>query len=143
MPHLDFSTFAGQIFWFAVSFVVLYQIVSRTVLPTIGGVLEDRGKHIASDLEKAETATNEAESVEETYKKSLAESSERARNLIEESSKKAKEKLDAKRLDLAKKLDEKIKKAEVEISKINKESEEVVEKISAELAKEIANKIAA
>jgi F-type H+-transporting ATPase subunit b len=143
MPHLDFGTYAGQLFWLAICFVSLYFIVARSVLPKIGGVLEVRGNKIASDLEGADKANNEAGTIETKYQKSLAETSERARNLIEESSKKAKEKLEAKRLDLASKLDEKIKKAEAQVAKIETESQAAVADITAQLAREISAKIAA
>lgn len=143
MPHLDFGTFAGQLFWLAISFVTLYIVVARSVLPKIGGVLEDRGNKIGADLEGAEKANSEAAVIEAKYRKNLAETSEKARNLIDESSKKAKDKLDAKRAELTSKLEDKIKKAEVEIAKIEADSKSAVEEISAQLAKEISAKIAA
>ncbi len=143
MPHLDFSTFAGQVFWLAVTFAALYFVVSRSILPRIGGVVEDRGKHIADDLERAENLNDEAETVEKKYQHELAESSERARALLDESSRKAKEKLESKRHDLVAKLEQKVKKAEAEIAKLEKQYAKLVEDVSGELAEEIAEKIAA
>lgn len=143
MPHLDFGTFAGQLFWLTICFVSLYVIVARNVLPKIGGVLETRGNKIAADLEGAEKSNSEAALIETKYHKTLAETSEKARNLIDESSKKAKEKLDAKRAELAAKLEEKIKKAEVKIAQIEIDSKSAVEEISAQLARQISAKIAA
>lgn len=141
MPQLDFATFPGQLFWLAVSFVILYILASRIMLPKIADVVEARAKYIADDIDKAETLTNQAEQAEKNAAKILAESSDKARNLIAESSSKAKAKMDTKRAELSEKLEQKIKKAEIEITKIEKQSIEVVDAVSAELSVEIANKI--
>lgn len=141
MPQLDFATYLGQIFWLAISFVVLYTLVARLILPSIASVVETRAKHIADDLDKAEGFKDQAEDADGKANKILAQSSEKARGLIAESSSKAKAKMEAKRQELAGKLDQKIKKAEAEIAKIEKESASVVEAVSKELANEIAQKI--
>ena len=141
MPHLQFSTFAGQIFWLVLFFTLLYIIVARVILPTISGVVEARGKVVSNDLADAETAKNAAEVTQKKYDKLLAENSEKARKLIDDSSAKAKAALEAKRSELSKKLDEKMKKAEKDIAKLNVEAEEVVAAVSEELAKNIVQKI--
>mgnify|MGYP000712233075 CR=1 FL=1 len=141
MPQLDFATYTGQLFWLAISFVVLYTLVSRLILPSIADVVEVRAKHIADDLDKAESLKDQAESAETKAQKILAESTGKARGLIAESAGKAKSKIEAKRAELATKLEQKIKKAESEIAKIEKESAEAVEKLSGELAQDIAGKI--
>src|SRR5688572_14060412 len=141
MPQLDFATYTGQLFWLAVSFVVLYLLVSRIILPSIADVVEVRAKHIADDLNKAESLKDQAEDADKKAAKILAESSNKARGSIAESAAKAKTKIEAKRAELAGKLDQKIKKAESDIAKIEKESADVIEKLSGELAAEIAGEI--
>jgi len=141
MPQLDFATFPGQLFWLSVAFVVLYMLVSRIMLPSIADVVEARSKHIADDIDKAETLKDQAEDAEHKAAKLMTESSEKARGLIAESTNKAKAKADVRRTELAEKLDQKIKKAEAEIAKIEQQSSDVVAQISAELSAEIANKI--
>ena len=141
MPQLDFATYTGQIFWLAVSFVILYVLVSRLILPSIAGVVEVRAKNIADNLDQAESLNNQAEEADSKAQKILAESSNKARGLIAETSGKAKAKIEAKRAELAGKLDQKIKAAEVEIAKIEKESAAVVENLSNIMSTQIANKI--
>jgi len=46
-PPFDPTYFASQLFWFAISFVLLYVLLSRFVLPRIGGAIEERRDRIA------------------------------------------------------------------------------------------------
>ena len=61
MPHLEFQTYAGQIFWLAVCFILLYAVLSAFVLPRISGVIESRGAAIAENLQIAEGLKSIAE----------------------------------------------------------------------------------
>lgn len=58
MPQLDFKTplTLSQVVWGAIIFVVLYILLSRTGLPMVASVLEERGAKIARDLEEARSA---------------------------------------------------------------------------------------
>ncbi len=73
MPQFDIATFPSQIFWLAVTFIVMYAFFSARVLPDISGVLENRRNHIQSDLDTAERLKAEAEDAQQTYEKSLSE----------------------------------------------------------------------
>ena len=42
LPQLNPADFAPQLVWLAVTFVVLYLILSRVTLPRIGEVIEER-----------------------------------------------------------------------------------------------------
>ncbi|HHI81664.1 MAG TPA: F0F1 ATP synthase subunit B', partial [Rhizobiales bacterium] len=42
MPQLDTSTFMPQLVWLAITFFVLYVIMTRLALPRIGGAIEQR-----------------------------------------------------------------------------------------------------
>ena len=141
MPQLDFATYFGQVFWLAISFVLLYVLVSRLILPSIASVVDVRAKNIADNLDSAESLNTQAEDVSEKAQKILTESSNKARGLIAESSSKAKSKIESKRAELAVKLEQKIKKAESEIAKIEEESATAVENLSNIMATQIANQI--
>ncbi len=54
MPQLDFSTWPNQIFWLAVTLVVIYFVLTRVALPRIGAVLAERSSTITNDLAAAE-----------------------------------------------------------------------------------------
>jgi len=140
MPHLEFQTYAGQLFWLAVCFILLYAVLSAFVIPKISGVIETRGASIAENLGEAELAKNEAERLAAHHEKLAHESGEKARKMIEESTQKAKAAVEKKRAALSIKLDEKLEKAEKEIAKIEKDSMLAVGKISGELTDMIISK---
>ena len=59
LPQLDIATYASQIFWLTVTFVVLYFLVAKIAMPRIAEVLEGRQERIEDDLDKAETLKKE------------------------------------------------------------------------------------
>jgi F-type H+-transporting ATPase subunit b len=63
MPQLDFKTplTISQVVWGAIIFVVLYIMLSRTALPMVASVLEERATKIAKDLDEARAAKARAD----------------------------------------------------------------------------------
>ena len=63
MPQLDFKTplTTSQVVWGAIIFVVLYIMLSRTGLPLVASVLEERATKIAKDLDEARAAKARAD----------------------------------------------------------------------------------
>jgi F-type H+-transporting ATPase subunit b len=82
MPQLDPSSFASQLFWLTVTFVMLYLILARFVLPRIHAVLESRKSHLDSDLGTAARLKEEAEAAKSTYEKSLHDAKEKSAAMI-------------------------------------------------------------
>jgi F-type H+-transporting ATPase subunit b len=78
LPQLDVQTYASQIFWLIVSFIVLYFLVSKVAMPRISEVLEERQERIEDDLDKAETLKKEAYLVKIEYEKALSSAREKA-----------------------------------------------------------------
>ena len=63
LPQLDFGNrlTTYQVVWGVVIFVILYVLASRTALPKVEAVLEERAKRIAGDLEGARDAKTRAD----------------------------------------------------------------------------------
>ena len=78
-PPFETETYAGQLLWLAITFVVLYTLLSRLVLPRLGGIIENRRAMIASDLDDAAAMKTRAEEAGSAYEKSLAAPSCRPR----------------------------------------------------------------
>jgi F-type H+-transporting ATPase subunit b len=84
MPQLDFATYLPQLFWLAVTFMLLYVFMSWVALPRIGSVLAQRRNRIDGDLEKASQMRAEAEAVIAAYERALAEARAEAQQTLKE-----------------------------------------------------------
>ncbi|MBM3620596.1 MAG: hypothetical protein FJX20_07875 [Alphaproteobacteria bacterium] len=73
MPQFDPTTMPSQIFWLIVCFAILYVIMSKVVMPTLGGTIEARAAKIQGDLDAAAKARDEAKAALAHYEKSIAD----------------------------------------------------------------------
>ncbi|HEX3432351.1 MAG TPA: F0F1 ATP synthase subunit B [Rhizomicrobium sp.] len=83
-PPFNTTTYPSQVFWLAITFVILLVFLSRFVVPRIGGTLAERKARIAQELAQAEQDRREADQAWTTYQNTLIEARARARTLIEE-----------------------------------------------------------
>lgn len=72
-PPLDPNNVSPQLIWLAFTFVALYVLLSRVVLPRIGEVIEERKDRIKRDLAAADRLKSETEKALATYEKALAD----------------------------------------------------------------------
>ncbi|MEJ0012242.1 MAG: F0F1 ATP synthase subunit B [Bauldia sp.] len=107
-PPFDSSTFASQLLWLAITFVALYFLLARVAIPQIGGILTDRARRIAGDIEKAQQAKATSEAAVAAYEKALAAARANANTIAEGARNESKTAANAERAvieaDLAKKL---------------------------------------
>lgn len=100
LPQFNPSSFPSQIFWLAVTFIVMYTVFSTRTLPAISGILENRQQHIASDLDMAEKLRAEAEAAQHAYEQLITSSRTEATRLINEADSSVKLALDKSLSDL-------------------------------------------
>ena len=105
MPQLDVTFFPTQIFWLVVTFVPLYLIIWKIVVPRITDTLEARQKRIDDNLERANTYKDEAQLANEAYEKSIKEAKAVADQIIADAKLKLSEEAKAKEKELAGRLD--------------------------------------
>ena len=84
MPQLDIATFAPQLVWLAISFVLLYGLMAGLGLPRIRKAIAARRARVDGDLEKAQQMKAEAEAVIAAYERALAEARQQAQQTLKE-----------------------------------------------------------
>ena len=84
MPQLDTLTFASQLFWLLVCFLVFYSLVISQVLPKLARILKVRSKKINSAA-KSNRNQDEVRSVIANYDALILSTRISARHLAEKS----------------------------------------------------------
>src|SRR5258705_9620943 len=100
MPQLDLTTWPPQLFWLAVTFLALYFVISRVVIPRTGGVIALRKSTIDSDLAKAKNLKDETENAVRSYETALAEARAKAHAIAQDNRNKLNALIDAERSQL-------------------------------------------
>ena len=54
MPQLEITTFPSQIFWILITFLMLYLILSKFIIPKISFVIKKREAEIKNSIHVAE-----------------------------------------------------------------------------------------
>jgi F-type H+-transporting ATPase subunit b len=83
-PPFDPSTFASQVVWLALAFILLYVLMSRLALPRMDAILKARRSRISDDLAEAGRMKAESEAAIASYQKALAEARARAQAIATE-----------------------------------------------------------
>ena len=83
-PPFAKETFASQVFWLVLSFVLLYWVVSRLALPRVSSILEARRSRIAADFAEATRLKDATDAALADYEKSLAVARARAQAIAAE-----------------------------------------------------------
>ena len=141
MPQLEITTYPSQIFWLVVSFLTLYLIMSRIIIPKISSVIKNRESQIKNNIHISEQLYKDTEIIndelEKVRKDTETEAKEIINNLKETTNKKISENYEL----LKKKLEKKLEKDEQKILLIKKKALKEINKISLNLSEEIIRKI--
>jgi len=141
-PPFDATTFASQLFWFALTFGALYFVLSRFVLPQITAVLAKRAGAIQSDLDEAAQKSAAAEKARVDMEKAVAKARADARALIDAARADVTAKLTAEQEAAETRLTAKIAAAEAKVDAERTKALAEVPAIAEALARDIADKFA-
>jgi len=83
-PPFNSQTFASQLVWLVIAFVVLYAMMAKLAIPRVGSIIENRQKRIADDLAAAQQAKDQADAAIAAYEKALADARGRAQAIANE-----------------------------------------------------------
>lgn len=137
MPQLDFGSFPNQIFWLAVTIVIIYMILSRVALPRIAAVLAERQGTITNDIAAAEELKLKAQEAEKAYNQALADARAEAQKIIAEAKADIQADLDAATAEADAKITAQTAESEQRIAEIRAGAMESVTAVAKDTAAEI------
>ncbi|SOE17728.1 F-type H+-transporting ATPase subunit b [Hoeflea halophila] len=136
-PPFDSSTFASQLLWLAITFGLFYLLMSRVIVPRIGGILEHRRDRIAQDLDEANRLKEEADNAIAAYEQELADARKKASAIAETAREKAKAAAEAERASTEAELGAKMAEAEKSIAAIKTKALADVDTIAEDAATDV------
>jgi F-type H+-transporting ATPase subunit b len=116
MPQLDPAVFVPQLFWLAVTFVVLFLLMKFVAVPQVGRAIDARRQQLDHDLGRAATLKTEAEGVLAAYQRALAEARAEAQTTLRQTTEKMAAEAAERQRQLADALAEQIAAAEQRIA---------------------------
>jgi F-type H+-transporting ATPase subunit b len=142
LPQMDTTTYASQLFWLFACFAVLYLLMSKLALPRVAKVLETRRLRIEGDLADAQRLKEDADKVKTVYEKSLAEAQRSAATALAATERAISEKISEEQSRFADSSRKRLAAAEQAINKARAEALHSLTDIAADIAADMANKVA-
>jgi F-type H+-transporting ATPase subunit b len=141
LPQLHAPDFAPQLFWLAVTFVLLYWIMSKVALPRIGEVIEERRDRIQRDLAAAERLKGDTDKALQTYEKALSDARGSASAIARQTHDQLTAEVDKERKAIEDQLASKLTSAEASIAATKTKALASVKDIAGDTVVEIVNRL--
>ncbi len=141
LPQLNPADFAPQLAWLAVTFVLLYLVLSRVTLPRIGEVLEERRDRVQRDLDAAGRFKSDTDAALAAYEKALGDARQKASSMAKEVRDRLSADAEGERTRTDSELAAKLAEAEQRISATKSKALLSVDEIAAETASAVVGKL--
>lgn len=141
MPQLDVATFAPQLIWLAITFILLYLLMAKVALPRVADVLQERSTRIQDNLDKAQSLKQEAETARAAYEKAVAESRAKAGTVTSQAAERAAKESAERQQALASRLAEQGRETEERIAAARGKAMESIHGVAADVAREAVRKL--
>ena len=141
MPQLDTEFWISQIFWLAITFSILFVLLSKIILPKISANLETRKSLILDNISTAEKKREESESKIKEYNEIVKKSKDEARRLVNQAKERLTKDINLKKKALEKDLFDEIQKVEVEIREFKNKVPEKINKIAIEVSTDLLQQL--
>ena len=141
MPQLEISTFPSQIFWLVVSFLILYIIMAKVIVPRISSVIKNRENEIKNNIHISEQLYRDTEIINDEIEKIKNDTETEAREIIKNLKININKKINENNQILKNKLEKKLEKDEKNIFKKKEKVLKEINKIAFNLSQEIIKKI--
>ncbi len=142
LPQFNPEWFPSQLFWLAVVFAIMYWAFSKKILPTIGGVIENRKSHISTMMAQAEDSTARAKETQDAYNKSLSGAGAQARQIMMDADASAKESVNLAVENFRQKAEKQIAEAEGAVITAQKQALQELQATIGEIARTASKQIA-
>ena len=139
-PPFETWHFPSQLFWLTITFGGLYLILSRQILPKLGGVIEKRGDTIANALDEAAKLNEQATEAQKALELRLAEARADARETANEARAKIEAEIAAETRKVDEQIDAKLSAAEARIAETRSKALSNVGDIAAEAARAMTDR---
>jgi F-type H+-transporting ATPase subunit b len=140
-PPFDSTTFASQLVWLAITFVVLYVLMAKVALPRVGGIIESRQKRIEGDIAEAGALKAQSDAALAAYEKALNDARASAQAIANETRDKQAAEAEARRKQLEDALNIKLAEAEKTIAATKQAAMANVRGIAADATKAIVERL--
>ncbi len=140
-PPFNPDSFSSQLIWLAISFGILYLLMSRVALPKIATVLEERHDRIADDLDQAEQFRSQTEEAIAAYEKALGEARDEAHKIAQATRDELQAETDRQRQEVEGELAVKIADAESRIKSTKEAAMANVRDIAADVAGSVVTQV--
>jgi F-type H+-transporting ATPase subunit b len=141
MPQLDTEFWISQIFWLAITFSILFILLSKIILPKISANLETRKSLILENISTAEKKREESESKIKEYNEIVEKSKNDAKSMINQAKERLMKDINLKKGALEKDLSNEIQKAEIEIQEFRDKAPERINKIAVETSADLLHQL--
>ena len=141
MPQLEISTFPSQIFWLVVSFLILYIIMAKVIVPRISSVIKNRENEIKNNIHISEQLYRDTEIINDEIEKIKNDTETEVREIINNLRININKKINENNQILKNKLEKKLEKDEKNIFKKKEKVLKEINKIAFNLSQEIIKKI--
>jgi F-type H+-transporting ATPase subunit b len=140
-PPFNPTTFASQLFWLVIAFVLLYVLMAKVALPRVGGIIENRQKRIADDIAEAGKLKTQSDQAIAAYEKALADARARAQTIANETRDRQAAAADTRRKTLEGELNAKLAEAEKTIAATKQAAMANVRGIAVDATKAIVERL--
>ncbi len=140
-PAFDTTHFSGQLLWLAITFGLLYLMMSKVIVPRMQSIIQTREGLLNKDLTQAHEAKARAEEAGKAYEKSLTEARQSAQALAQEAHAKLTKETDAKRKSLEDELSKRMSDANAKITATRTKAMKNVRSIAADTASALVERI--
>ena len=143
MPQIDqvMISYASQIVSLLVVLAIIYFGIAKAMLPKVQDTIDARAKRVSDDLAAADTAHQQADEIEETYRNQINDARSDANVVTSEAKAKASADTEKRVAAADEKLDAKLTEAEVALTTARTAALAKIEGVAVEATRQIVAKV--